>query len=136
MTKNDVQNRSDIDNIVVRFYDAMLKDSIIGFIFTDVIKIELEHHLPIIVDFWEDSLFRSKSYTGNTLQKHLDVSAKIPLKPGHFTRWLFLFKQAVDANHAGKNADAMKYRAEMVAKAISASISDQKKADMKLVLGD
>ena len=136
MPKNDVQDRSDINDIVTRFYEAMLKDSIIGYIFTDVAKIDLAHHLPLIVDFWEDSLFRTKHYSGNTLQKHLDVSAKLPLTPGHFTRWLFLFNRALDDSHAGPNVELMKYRAEMVAKAISATITDGKRADMKLILGD
>jgi len=134
MLKNDVQDRVDITNIVTRFYDAMLQDSIIGFIFTDVAKIDLEEHLPIIIDFWEDSLFRTRHYEGNTLRKHLDISAKMALTPGHFTRWLYLFNQAVEKDHAGPNVDRMKYRAEMVAKAISAAITDGKKTDMNLVL--
>ena len=136
MPNNDVQDRADISDIVERFYAAMLKDSIIGYIFTDVAKIDLKHHLPLIVDFWEDSLFRARHYSGNTLQKHLDISAKLPLKPGHFTRWLYLFNKALDENHEGPNVELMKSRAEMVAKAISASIVDGKRADMKLVLGD
>ncbi len=136
MPKHDVQDRADIIDIVERFYAAMLEDSIIGYIFTDVAKIDLEHHLPLIVDFWEDSLFRTSNYSGNTLQKHLDISAKLPLTPGHFTRWLYLFNKALDENHEGANVDLMKSRAELVAKAISASIVDGKRADMKLVLGD
>lgn len=136
MPNNDVQDRGDIADIVDRFYAAMLEDSIIGYIFTDVAKIDLKHHLPLIVDFWEDSLFRTRHYSGNTLQKHLDISAKLPLKPGHFTRWLYLFNKALDKNHEGPNVELMKSRAEMVAKAISASIVDGKRADMKLVLGD
>jgi hemoglobin len=70
MSRKDVLDRSDVVDIVARFYDAMLKDPIVGFIFTDVAKIDLEHHLPIIVDFWSDSVFKQKNYNGNTLQKH------------------------------------------------------------------
>ncbi len=135
MSKKDVLHRADIEDIVARFYDVMLKDPIIGFIFTDIAKIQLEHHLPIIVDFWADSLFKQKKYQGNTLQKHLDIHQKIPLRPGHFTRWLFLFDQAVDQLHEGKNAASMKARAEIVAKSISAALSNGKRANMHLVLG-
>ena len=139
MSKKDVTQRADIENIVARFYQVMLNDPIIGFIFTDVAKIHLESHLPIIVDFWHDSLFLQgrigeRKYTNNTLQKHLEINAKMPLKPGHFTRWLFLFDQAVLQNHEGVNADRMLRRAEVVAKSISASISEQKRSDMNLVL--
>ena len=139
MSKKDVTQRTDIESIVARFYQIMLKDPIIGFIFTDVAKIHLESHLPIIVDFWHDSLFLQgrvgeRKYTNNTLKKHLEVNAKMPLKPGHFTRWLYLFEQAVKQNHQGENVDRMLRRAETVAKSIAAAISDQKRGDMDLVL--
>jgi hemoglobin len=130
----DVTHRDDIEDIVARFYVVMLQDPIVGFIFTDIAKIDLEHHLPIIVDFWSDSLFRENRYHGNPLQKHLEIHRKVPLKPGHFTRWLYLFKNAVDEKHIGDNAEAMKFRAEMVAKSISAKISEQKRSDMTLTL--
>ena len=130
----DVTTRADIEEIVARFYDAMLKDPIVGFIFTDIVKIDLEHHLPIIVNFWADSLFKESQYKGNPLRKHLDINEKLPLKPGHFTRWLYLFEKAVDENHKGNNAQEMKRRAEMVAKSFSAAITDQKRNDMNLTL--
>lgn len=134
MLAKDVLQRSDIEDIVTRFYDVMLKDPIVGFIFTNVANIDLQHHLPIIVDFWDDSLFKQNNYSGNILQKHLDIHQKMALKSGHFTRWLFLFNQAVDQRHAGGNAELMKSRAELVAKSISAALVKGKRGDMKLVL--
>jgi hemoglobin len=134
MVVKDVLQRSDIEDIVTRFYEVMLKDPIVGFIFTNVANINLQQHLPIIVDFWDDSLFRQSNYSGNTLQKHLDIHQKMPLQPGHFTRWLYLFSKAVDQSHAGENAELMKLRAELVAKSISAAIVKRKRSDMKLVL--
>jgi len=130
----DVSNRADIEEIVSRFYETVLKDPIVGFIFTDIAKINLELHLPIIVDFWSDSLFHGRDYKGNPLQKHLEISRKLPLRPGHFTRWLYLFNKAVDELNAGSNARLMKSRAEMVAKSISAAITDQKRSQMNLTL--
>jgi len=134
MSKKDVLERADIEDIVTRFYEVMLKDPIVGFIFTDVAKIHLEEHLPIIVDFWSDVVFKQKLYQGNTLQKHLDIHQKMPLKPGHFTRWLYLFDKAVNDHHQGKNAGLMIERAELVAKSISAAIVKAKRSDMKLRL--
>ncbi len=134
MSKKDVLDRTDLEDIVARFYETMLKDPIVGFIFTDVAKIDLAHHLPVIVDFWADSLFKENRYHGNPLRKHLEIHEVMPLTPGHFTRWLYLFEQAVNEKHAGPNTEAMKYRAEMVAKSISASITAQKRGDMNLVL--
>lgn len=134
MVEHDVIDRADIEDIVARFYQTVLGDPIIGFIFTDIAKIDLEHHLPIIVDFWADALFTGKRYRGNPLRTHVDIHKKVPLKPGHFTRWLFLFNRAVDEKHAGTNANLMKHRAEMVAKSISAAIAERKRGDMNLVL--
>ncbi len=134
MSRQDVIHIADIEDIVSRFYSDVLKDPIIGFIFSEVAKIELDNHLPIIVDFWADSLFKGKRYTGNTLKKHLDIHDLMPLKPGHFTRWLYLFNRAVDQNHQGINAEMMKARAELVAKSISAAITQSKRGDMNLVL--
>lgn len=134
MLKKDVTDRADIEDIIARFYNVMLEDSIVGFIFTDVAKIQLEHHLPIIVDFWSDSLFRGSLYRGNPLLKHLEVHQKMPLRPGHFTRWLYLFDQAVNEQHSGENAQAMIARAELVAKSISAALLKGKRGEMDLVL--
>ncbi len=134
MSKSDVINRADIEDIVTRFYQTMLDDPIVGFIFTDVAKIDLEHHVPVIVNFWADIIFNERTYSGNPMRKHLEIHQKLPLVPGHFTRWLYLFNRAIDEKHAGANAEQMKHRAEMVAKSISAVISDMKRADMNLVL--
>ena len=139
MSQSDVINIDNIENIIKRFYADMLKDPIIGFIFTDVAKIHLESHLPIIVDFWADivlekQLSDKKRYSGNALHKHLQLNEQIPLKPGHFTRWLYLFNQAVNDLHTGANAELMKTRAELVAKSISAAIVEGKKSDMNLTL--
>ncbi len=133
---NDVLKRDDIDDIVARFYEAVLQDSIIGFIFTDVAKIHLQSHLPIIGNFWQDSLFGGQLYQNNTLQKHLDVHAKMSLKEGHFTRWLYLFNKAVTEKHEGQNASKMLLIADRVAKTISASLGNKKRAGLRLSLDD
>ena len=139
MSKHDVQSRTDLEQIVEKFYAVMLKDPIVGFIFTDVAQIDLLEHLPIIVDFWADIVLRNntaekRQYSGNALQKHVELSQKLSLKPGHFTRWLYLFSHAVREHHCGPNAEMMIERAELVAKSISAATSGLKKADINLVL--
>jgi len=141
MSKKDVIEPRDIEDIIERFYEAVLDDSIIGFIFTDVAQIDLAHHLPIIVSFWADSLFKKRGsaadkqrYKGNPLKAHVDLHEKFALRPGHFTRWLFLFNKAVDERYEGVNADAMKSKAEQVAKSISAALVKSRRGEMDLVL--
>jgi len=130
----DLETEEDVKDVVIRFYDQMLKDPIVGYIFTDVARIELEEHLPIIVNFWSDILFAQKQYSGNVLQKHLNLNQLIKLTPGHFTRWLYLFNRAIDENYAGINANSMKERAESVAKTISAKLTERKRGEMNLTL--
>ena len=144
MKLNDVEQRADLELIIKEFYDRILVDPIIGFIFVDVVKIDLASHLPLIVNFWFDVIFNNNSldkknkaanlYHGNVLQKHLEIHSLVTLKSGHFTRWLYLFNIVIDANYSGRNSELMKDRAELIAKSISAAISDQKKSSMNLVL--
>jgi hemoglobin len=140
VSDKDIENRADIDLIVCDFYEQVLSDPIIGFIFTDIAKIDLELHLPLIGDFWFDMILGSKEselakrYRGNALRSHLELNSLIDLKPGHFTRWLYLFTNSVDRHFQGSNAEQMKKRAVMVAQSISAAIMSNKKGDMNLVL--
>jgi len=71
--KKDIENREDIDLLMESFYSKAMTDEQIGYIFTDVAKLDLEHHLPIIGDFWEALLFRTGDYARygrNPLQVH------------------------------------------------------------------
>ncbi len=87
----DIENREDINALMRSFYERAIDDEIIGYIFTDVAKLDLEHHLPIIGDFWETLLFGSGNYQKhghNPLQVHALLNLKTPLFPKHFRRWL------------------------------------------------
>ena len=71
--KQDIENREDIDELMREFYAAAMTDEVIGYIFTDVAKLDLDHHLPIIGDFWETMLFQTGSYAKhgrNPMQVH------------------------------------------------------------------
>jgi hemoglobin len=116
--KKDIENREDIDLLMQSFYSKAVTDEQIGYIFTDVAKLDLEHHLPIIGDFWETLLFRTGDYARygrNPLQVHGQLNAKTPLKPTHFRRWLQLFEASVDELFSGMRADFIKMRAEAIA---------------------
>ncbi len=114
----DIENRQDIDELMQAFYKRAIADDLIGFIFTDVAKLDLEHHLPIIGDFWETLLFRTGDYSRhgrNPLQVHGELDLKTPLLPEHFARWLEIFTGTVDETFAGETADFLKMRAEAIA---------------------
>ena len=116
--KKDIENRSDIDLLMERFYARAIKDEKIGYIFTDVAKLDLEHHLPVIADFWETLLFRTGDYARhgrNPLMVHGELNEKEPLKLEHFQRWLEIFTETVDQLFAGDTADFIKTRASAIA---------------------
>lgn len=100
------------------FYDRAIADAEIGYIFTEVAKLDLDHHLPIIGDFWESMLFQSGNYARhgrNPLQVHADLNEKVELRPEHFKRWLEIFGRAVDEMFTGERAELIKMRASAIA---------------------
>ena len=115
--KKDLETRADIDDLMNRFYARALTDETIGHFFTTVVKLDLEHHLPIIGDFWESLLFGTKVYQKhgrNPLQVHGELNQKSKLLPKHFRRWLMIFRETVDESFAGERADFIKSRAESI----------------------
>jgi hemoglobin len=114
----DVESRVDIDRLMNVFYERALGDPVIGYIFTDVAKLDLEHHLPIIGDFWESLLFGTPAYQQhgrNPMLVHKDLHAKSELVLEHFERWLEIFTETVDKLFKGENAEHLKMRANAIA---------------------
>lgn len=111
----DIETRADLELLLKEFYTKLLKDESIGYIFTDVAKIDLEHHLPILADFWEQTLFHRGGYRNNTMQVHLDLNAKEKLTEEHFYTWLNHFYYTTNRLFAGPNAEKAKTRALSIA---------------------
>lgn len=114
----EIENRQDIDDLMRRFYHVAIKDEKIGYIFTNVAKLDLEKHLPVIGDFWESLLLGSNKYQKhgrNPLEIHGEISKKSALKSEHFKRWLEIFRSIVDEMFEGQRADFAKLRAEAIA---------------------
>ena len=109
--KKDITSRKDIELLVDEFYNKIKKDEQIGFIFTDIAKVNWEKHLPIMYDFFENMLFYTGSYTGNPMELHKHVNRLFPLTAEHFKRWNFLFSTTVDELFIGETANLVKMRA-------------------------
>lgn len=111
----DLVDRSDVEHLVVAFYDAAIRDPSIGPLFTDVARLDLERHLPIMCDFWETVLFNAGLYRRNALQIHLALHARHPLEAEHFKRWLAIWFTTLDARFAGPVAERAKLQAQRIA---------------------
>ncbi|WP_173923711.1 group III truncated hemoglobin [Agromyces sp. Marseille-P2726] len=111
----DLADRTDVEELVTAFYRSAFADPLIGPIFTEVARMDLDHHLPIICDFWETVLFRAGLYRRNALQVHYVLNARHPLTEEHFDRWLQLWKATVDDRFAGVKAELAKTQATRIA---------------------
>ena len=114
---SDIETRADCERLVRTFYGRALADPFIGFIFTDVARLDLEEHVPRITSFWETVLLGAQSYRGGAFGPHVDVHAKVRLREGHFERWLQLWFGTVDELFAGERANLAKVHALRVARA-------------------
>jgi hemoglobin len=117
VTLADVESRADCERLVRAFYERVMVDPIIGWLFTDIAKLDLDAHIPRITSFWETLLLDARSYSGGAFAAHVKLHAKVPLLRGHFERWLYLWRATVDELFAGERAELAKAHAERVAAA-------------------
>lgn len=113
--KKDITNREDIRLLVDAFYQRVKEDDVIGFIFTDVVRMNWEKHLPVMYDFWDNALFYSGTYSGNPMNLHRHLHHIRPLDSKHFTRWVDLFVETIDTYFEGEKADLARRRAKSIA---------------------
>ncbi len=121
----DILNRSDLEQLMGTFYDRLLADDTINYIFTDIARIDFETHLPHIVDFWEQNILGNRSYRKNVLQIHLDLNSKSKLTQDHFKTWLNHLHTVTDKMFSGKNAENLKTRAVSIATVMQIKLGEQ-----------
>lgn len=110
--KADIKNRADIIRLVDQFYEQVLVDETIGHIFTDVVKIQLDKHMPVMYDFWCSILLREQSYQGNVMLKHIALNKQVALTEEHFDRWVLLWNHTIKSLYEGPLVDEAIRRVE------------------------
>ena len=115
VARHDIRHREDILLLMRTFYEKLLSDEIMRPIFTDVAHIDLDHHLPILADFWQHILFHEGDYKGNPMQVHLALHEKSPLTKQHFDIWMGYFKETVEELFDGPLAFMAVSRAASIA---------------------
>ena len=121
-TRRDIETRADCERLVRTFYGRALVDPIIGFLFTDVAKLDLEQHVPRITNFWDTILLGAHTYGGGAFRPHVELHIKVPLTRGHFDRWLHLWTMTVDELFEGERAELAKAHAIRVAAAFESRL--------------
>lgn len=111
----DITNRDHIEQLMRAFYAKAIPDPVIGHYFTGVMHMDLEKHLPVIIDFWETVLFGVAKYKSNAIAVHQQLHAKSAFEAPHFTRWVMVFQSTVDELFDGEKATLAKQRALSIA---------------------
>ncbi|GCE14661.1 group III truncated hemoglobin [Tengunoibacter tsumagoiensis] len=114
VVQRDIENREDIARLIRGFYTHAMQDELIGPFFTEIAAINLEEHLPVMYDFWENLLFQTGAYRGGMMYKHILLDRQKKLEKIHFARWLELFEQEVDQHFNGPVAEDAKSRARSI----------------------
>lgn len=113
--KSDIRTRGDVEFLIRSFYEKVMVDETISYLFTEVAQIDLPSHLPKLYDFWCSLLLGESSYKGNPMTVHFHLHAKSPLQKEHFSVWLTLFTATVDELFIGAKAEEAKTRARNTA---------------------
>ncbi|MFZ6024513.1 MAG: group III truncated hemoglobin [Bacteroidota bacterium] len=111
----DIERREDIEQLMRVFYAKAIPDETIGHYFTQVIQMDIEKHLPVIVDFWETVLFGVAKYQSNAIAVHQHLHQLSAFNDMHFERWVHLFQSTVNELFAGNRAELAKQRAASIA---------------------
>lgn len=115
IAKRDIETRADIEIFIQSFYKKVIVDETVGIIFTKIVLINWEHHIPLIVDFWETILLDNPVYKKNAMAVHFDINKIFPLQKKHFDAWLYLFNTTLDEMFEGTKTTLAKKRAEGIA---------------------
>ncbi len=112
--KKDIETRDDIAFLMNAFYAEAKTDEVIGYIFTDIAKLDFEVHIPVICDFWESVLLNNPVYKGNVMLKHIDLDKKVKLLPEHFDRWAEIFLEKTNTHFEGAITDELIKRVNLM----------------------
>ena len=104
----EITTKEDVTTLVDVFYGKVLEDELLSPFFK---HLNLEIHLPKMVQFWSFVLLDEAGYTTNVVEKHM----KMPLKKNHFDQWLKLFNDTIDELFIGEKVDLAKQRAFTIA---------------------
>src|SRR4029079_12714657 len=112
---NDLDSRSEIHDLVVRFYREIVFDELLGPVFGEVAEVDWSIHIPKLIDFWCRVLLGQRGYDGYILRAHQEVHAIEAFQPQLFDRWYLLFTETVDDGWEGPVAEAAKAHAARMA---------------------
>ena len=77
-----------IEALVLRFYDKVRRDPVLGPIFNPAVD-DWDEHQRTLVSFWSSVVLRTGTYRGNPMAAHRPH----PIRAEHFEHWLALWRE-------------------------------------------
>lgn len=111
--KNDIATLKDIEFLVNHFYEAVQQDSFLGPIFNVRLSGRWDIHHKKLYRFWHTVLLRRPDYFGDPVPVHYLMN----LNERHFSHWLSIWVNIIDANFEGVVAERAKFRGKTMANA-------------------
>ncbi len=124
--KKDIETRADIELLVNLFYEKIMADKLLGYIFQDIAKVNWQTHLLVMYDFFENIILFTGKYDGNPMNLHQKLHNISPLNAVHFNNWNQLFLSTVDELFEGKKANLAKERAISISGIIEQKILSER----------
>jgi hemoglobin len=121
----DIAGRDDLEELLRAFYGKAMRDPLLRPVFVDVVRMDLEAHLPVITDFWQKTLLGAGSYAGRPMRLHRRISERVALTRDHFDPWLVLWRDAVTTRFSGPVADEAIAHAQRVAQALLRDLDER-----------
>lgn len=133
---SDLTGRADLEVLLRDFYRRAFADDLLRHVFVDVVHMDLGEHLPRIVAFWQKVLFDVGGYDGRVMAVHRDVHQQVALTEAHFTRWLELWRESLDAHFAGPVTEQADIHARRMASVFLRNVTGpQPRRSLPLVSG-
>ena len=114
MTPDAAITEPALTHLVETFYGRVRQDDLIGPLFNDAVH-DWPAHLAKLADFWSSVMLTSGRYKGNPMLAHLRLKT---VTPGHFVRWLWLFRATAAELFEPAIAGAFIARAETIARSL------------------
>ena len=111
----DLDDPTEIAEMVRRFYADVAQDDILGPMFNDVARVDWAEHLPKLTAFWCRALLSMPGYEGNPYRAHRALHGRRTFERKHFEQWLDLFHETLDLGWTGPKVEQAKALACKVA---------------------
>lgn len=120
----DLATRTDVHDLVVRFYREVVFDPVLEPVFDEVAQTDWSTHIPKLVDYWCRVLLGEPGYEGVVLTAHRHVHDVEAFRVEHFDRWYELWVQSIDAVWEGPVAEQAKAHARRIGGVLAHKLLD------------